>query len=53
MFVFCDVCTNIGDHCDPSRREVWNEAKAQGWKRVDGMHVCPDCVAAETGKEPQ
>lgn len=32
----------IDSHDVPS---LWRQAKAAGWKRVDGGHYCPNCVA--------
>ena len=48
--VFCDGCNNwdsesggaVGGRTD--KREAWELAKREGWKKVKGKHHCPKCL---------
>ena len=44
-FLLCDRCADVADECNSSRRDLWDEASGNGWKRVHGHHWCPKCVA--------
>lgn len=43
----CDSCGEICDRTGQEFLDIWNEAKADGWKaRKIGdvwVHTCPDC----------
>ena len=44
--VFCDICPKwVHGTCSsrPEKAKAWLRAQDDGWKKVDGKHVCPDC----------
>lgn len=43
-FLLCDNCTAVADDSNHSRRDLWGISKEQGWSKVNGEHLCPDCA---------
>lgn len=54
--IFCDRCHNwdagISDN-QVCKRDCWTVAKARGWTKEKGKHICPLCNGKATNKSEQ
>lgn len=46
----CDVCGRNNDDPNGSKQEAWDAVYRDGWRRIDGQHLCYECVYQKTGR---
>lgn len=46
----CDGCGRNYDDPQASKHEAWQQVSKDGWKRIEGKHLCYECVFQKTGK---
>lgn len=51
--VWCDLCESLEDYQEfRNQKMAEREWKKLGWKKVDGIWVCPKCVNAQQSFAP-